>query len=206
MDLDNFNTFIFDFDGTLVNSEPIHKLAHSKVLSLILNKEVVLTDEDFQRYIGKNDNEIFDMYKKDFNVDFNKEEMINKKVEMARDLLLSDKVEIFKYFYELAKLKGDKKFYIVSNQHEKILYPVLEGKNIIKYFDNIFCLSKMGVKKDIFYQNICNFIPNPNKIIVFEDDCKVLNYLNNNDFTVVAIQNTMNFQYVNNFENKIQAE
>ena len=68
MNFNKYDTFIFDFDGTLINSEPYHKIAHSKVLSLILNRKVELTDEDFSRYIGKNDNEIFEMYKKDFNI------------------------------------------------------------------------------------------------------------------------------------------
>ena len=45
MNLDNFDTLIFDFDGTLINSEPYHKVAHSKVLSMILNKEINLTEK-----------------------------------------------------------------------------------------------------------------------------------------------------------------
>ena len=65
MNLDNFDTLIFDFDGTLINSEPYHKVAHSKVLSMILNKEINLTDKQFERYVGKRDNEIFEMYKND---------------------------------------------------------------------------------------------------------------------------------------------
>lgn len=204
MDFNKFDTFIFDFDGTLLNSEPYHKLAHSKVLSLILNKEIKFTDKDFERYIGKRDTEIFEMYKADFNVDFNKEEMINKKVQIATDLLSNEKVKIFSYFFDLTKLKG-KKMYIVSNQHENVLFPVLKNKNIMKYFDDIFCLPKMDIKKENFYKNIKKYIPNYNNIIVFEDDVKVLKYLKEIGYQIVAIKNEMNSDIMgDNFENTIK--
>lgn len=39
----NFDYLFFDFDGTLLNSEVIHKQAHSFVLSKILGKKIHLT-------------------------------------------------------------------------------------------------------------------------------------------------------------------
>ena len=205
MNIKNYDTLIFDFDGTLLDSEPHHKVAHSKVLSSILKKDINLTDKDFERYIGKRDIEIFEMYKQDFDVDFDSEKMINKKVETARNLLLDDKVKIFNYFFDLVKQKEDKKFYIVSNQHPNILFSVLKAKGIISYFDNVFCLPQMDVKKDYFYKNINKYISNSKSIVVFEDDIKVLCFLNELGYDVVAIQNKMNCTTVDNkFKNIIK--
>ena len=205
MKLNNYNTYIFDFDGTLLDSEPYHKKAHSKTLSYILNRDIDLTDKDFERYIGKRDTEIFEMYKHDYNVEFDTEKMINKKVEAARDLLLDEKVKIFDYFFDLVKQKENKKFFIVSNQHPDILFSILKVKGIIKCFDDIFCLPKMDVKKDYFYKNIGKFIPNSKKIVVFEDDEKVLNFLSEIGYDVVAIKNEMNYHNVaNKFKNIIK--
>lgn len=204
MNFNEYDTFVFDFDGTLLNSEPYHKLAHSKVLSLILNKEINLTDEEFSRYIGKNDKEIFEMYKSDFEVDFDKEYMINKKVEIAEKLLEDESVKIFDYFYDLIKEKRDRKFYVVSNQNENILFPILKNKNIINYFDDVFCLSKMDVKKYDFYININQYIPELNNCIVFEDDVNVLKFLEDRGYTVVAVKSEINRDRINNnFKNII---
>lgn len=192
MNINNYDTLIFDFDGTLLDSEPYHKLAHSKILSLILNKKIELSNKDFERYIGKKDTEIFEMYKKDFHIEFDKEYMINKKVETARDLLLDDNVKIFDYFFDLAKHKGNKQFYIVSNQHENILFPVLKAKGIDCYFDKIFCLPKINVKKDYFYKNIKEFISNVENAVVFEDDIKVLQFLTSLGYSTIGIKNQMN--------------
>lgn len=204
VNLSEFDAVIFDFDGTLINSEPYHKKAHSKVLSLILNRGITLSDAQFSKYISKKDSEIFDMYQTDFNVEFDKEKMIATKAEIARGLLLDDNVKIYSYFFDLIKEKDKNNFYIVSNQDEKVLFPVLEKKKIKEYFAKIFCLSKMGVQKDYFYNNIKEFIPNANKVLVFEDDPKVLNYLLDYGFQVVAVKNQMNSEKINNnFENII---
>ena len=172
-------------------------LLMSVVLSEILNKEINLSNKDFERYIGKKDEEIYEMFKIDFNVDFNTKEMVDKKVETAKKLLLNENVEIYKYFYELLKQKDNKKFYIVSNQDENLLLSVLKHKNILKYFDDVFCLPKLSIKKDYFYQNIKDFIPKANNILVFEDDVKVLNFLKSIGYNVVAIKNEMNKQTIN---------
>ena len=69
-------------------------------------------------------------------------------------MLCDENIKIYNYFFEIAKQKGDKKFYVASNHQEKGLFSVLEKKEIIDYFDNIFCLSKMNVQKEYFYKDI----------------------------------------------------
>ena len=61
----------------------------------------------------------------------------------------------------------------------------------------MFCLPKLSIKKDYFYQNIKDFIPKANNILVFEDDVKVLNFLKSIGYNVVAIKNEMNKQTIN---------
>lgn len=61
--LKDFEIYIFDFDGTLINSEPFHKKAHNLMLNEIFGKEIVLTDQMFSKYIGKSDIQIYDEYK-----------------------------------------------------------------------------------------------------------------------------------------------
>ena len=203
--LEQFDTLIFDYDGTLINSEPYNKLAHSMVLSHILDKEFNLTDEEYARYTGKKDTDIYEMYKQDFCVDFDTEEMITKKAETVKDLICNDDIKIYDFFYEIVKNKGNKHLYIVSNNHEKALFPVLEQKGIINHFDKVFCLPKMKVQKSYFYENLNEFIPNANKVVVFEDNAMVLKYLENLGYTVVAVQNEMNFDDIEGkFENVIK--
>ena len=173
--LEDYECIIFDFDGTLIDSEKFHLLAHNEVLSQILNREFYFSKEGFSKYLGKKDTQIFEQYKIDFNVDFDSQEMITKKVLAARDLLLQDEVKIFDYFYEILKVKGNKKFYIVSNQDDRILMPVLEKKGILSYFENVYCLPNMKLEKSYFVENLKEFINHSGKVAIFEDNKDILN-------------------------------
>ena len=123
--------FLFDFDGTLMDSEKYHKKAHSKVLSIILNKEFKMTDKIFSKYVGNTDDVIFDMYKKDFNIDFDKEKMITLKVSISKKFLMNKKAKIFKYFYKLRKKLPEKEFYIVTNQQKEFLVDILNDRRLL---------------------------------------------------------------------------
>lgn len=205
--LKDFEIYIFDFDGTLINSEPFHKKAHNLVLNEILGKEIVLTDQMFSKYIGKSDIQIYDEYKVDFNVDFDKDKMIAKKVAYATDLLSDDSVKIFDYFFELAKEKGNKRFYIVSNQDYDLLMKVLDQKGIKKYFDKIFSLPKLGVKKDYFLQNLDLYIDNSTrKTIIFEDSNAVLGLAKQLGMFAVGIETYMNAGKLSNADTIIKCE
>ena len=203
--LKEFDTYIFDFDGTLINSEPYHKIAHGKILSLLLNKEINLTDEQYANYIGKTDKQIFSEYKRHFSLDFDAEKFAAKKAEMARDMLLSDEVKVFDYFYRLLAQKADSRYYIVSNAHAITLSALLDAKDIAKYFDEVFLLSEMGVGKEYFYANLKEFIPNAAKCVVFEDNATILNYLIGIGVSAVAVCNDYNYKDIlGKFDNIIK--
>ena len=51
--IENFDFLFFDFDGTLLNSEVIHKQAHSFVLSKILGKKFQLTNRYLKNMLAR---------------------------------------------------------------------------------------------------------------------------------------------------------
>lgn len=203
--MEKYDTIIFDFDGTLINSERYNKLAYCKVLSHIMGKEVTLTNRQYERYIGKKDVEIYEMFKKDFNIDFDTNAMVIWQAEIARDILIGNSIPIHDYFFEVARRKGNKHFYIVSNHNEIGLFPIVERKKIAGYFDKVFCLPIEKVSKDYFYKNIKQFIPDAKNVIVFEDSLEVLNSLTSMGYPVVAIEHDLNSSEIHGkFENIIK--
>ncbi len=193
-ELQDKDIFLFDFDGTLVETEELHMKAHLEILKKILGREVDITSEEFlRRYKGKQDDEIFEMYKKDFCVDFDKQKMIAEKIDIALDILRKANLNVFDYFFELVKLKKDKSFYILSNQTHKILFEMLKDKDIYKYFDNIFCLPDLKVSKEYFLDNISNFLNvNNKKIVLFEDTNFALKKAKELDILPIGVETIVN--------------
>ncbi len=201
-ELNSKDIIIFDFDGTLINSEPCHKEAHNVVLREYLhNPSFSLTEQDFARYMGKKDPEIFEMYKDDFHVEYDSQIAIAKKLTASKTMLIDSNTQIFDYFFDLAQNKGDKKFYIVSNQMQEFLMDILDQKGITKYFDKIYCLGSMNLTKQEFYQDPNKYIPIKNKTVaMLEDSNESLLWGKQNGFLTVGVESDFNRGRLTNAE------
>ena len=189
----NFDYLFFDFDGTLLNSEVIHKQAHSFVLSKILGKEIQLTNREFEKYVGKTDNVIFEEYKTDFHVDFDKESMIKLKKQKSKELLLNENLKIFNYFFDIIQTYPQKKYYILSNQDEQLLITILKAKNIFNIFERIFSLATLNLTKKEFLNNLYFYThATCKKSILFEDVDVNLKLAKDLGLLSVGVENTFN--------------
>lgn len=199
--IENFDFLFFDFDGTLLNSEVIHKQAHSFVLSKILGKKFQLTNRQFEKYVGKTDNVIFDEYKSDFCVDFDKESMIKLKKQKSEELLLNKDIKIFNYFFDIIEKYPNKKYYILSNQDEQILISILKAKNIFNVFQKIFSLPTLNISKKEFLENLTFYTDATyKKSILFEDVDINLKLAKDLGLLSVGVENTFNKNKLNNYD------
>ncbi len=199
--IEDFDYLFFDFDGTLLNSEVCHKQAHSFVLSLILGKKIQLSDNEFEKYVGKTDNVIFEEYKSDFNVDFDKKSMINLKKKKSEELLLDKNVRIFDYFFDIIKKYPKKRYYILSNQDEQLLISILKAKNIFNVFEKIFSLPALNLSKKDFLKNLTFYTDATfDKSILFEDVDVNLKLAKDLGLLSVGVENTFNKNKLYNYD------
>ena len=81
------NTIIFDMDGVIVDTEPLHKKAyyqHFEELKIDVDAEV------FSRFTGKSTRNVYQMIKEIFAIDTNVEDLIQRKRTLFYDLFDSD--------------------------------------------------------------------------------------------------------------------
>lgn len=81
------NTIIFDMDGVIVDTEPLHKKAyyqHFEELGIDVDAEL------FSRFTGKSTRNVYQMIKEIFRIDTNVEELVSRKRALFYSLFDSD--------------------------------------------------------------------------------------------------------------------
>ena len=149
----DYDLFIFDFDGTLMDTEEIHFLCWKKVLTEFLNREIDFTIEMYSNYFHslKNNNSknyLELMYNIDNN---NYDEIYKKKQEYYIDSI-KDQIPTFingAYHFLEWIIEKNKKFIIVSNTSDKVITIFKKKYEILN-------------KADIIYTKECFFNKKPN--------------------------------------------
>ncbi|WP_432670661.1 HAD family hydrolase [Flavobacterium sp. SM2513] len=76
------NSVIFDMDGVIVDTEPVHRYAYFKHFDEL---NVPVTDEMFATYTGNSTRNVFQKLKNTFEIDFEVEDLIQRKRAIFND-------------------------------------------------------------------------------------------------------------------------
>lgn len=176
---------VFDLDGTIANTEPLHWLTHREVLE---NLGIKLSEENIRRYVGHSDLQILSMIEEDYGVLLEDK----KGIKQARLQLFRDAVEKYNLLPNEEVIKAIKAFkgkkYIVSRQNQYTIEKLLEYWKILKYFDKIYSLEHSNENKTKLVEKLGN----KDEIIWFEDAKEIVKEAKDNGFTVIAVRHTYN--------------
>lgn len=189
----NYDLFVFDFDGTIMDTEKIHCKSWEIVLSNYTNKEIIISMCDYQKYFhsliknySKNYlNIIYSIKYEDYDV------LYKSKQDMYEELIKTENIELISGMENFLNylINNNKKFIIVSNTSKKFIdfytikYPIL--KNTYKiYTKELFVNRKPNPECYLYIVNEFK----KHKIIGFEDSLPGMNALHQvNNITPVFI-------------------
>lgn len=182
---------IFDMDGVIVNSEPIHKQAFEQVVRAIgWNGRHNL---NFNDYIGKSDFELW----KDFVQKYKPEQTCEELIKMKRERvirLLKRKLPFFPGVAELIeKLSKRYPLGLASGSEKKVIETVLGLKNLRGFFKAVVSSGEVYKGKpapDIFLLTARLIGVPPNECCIIEDSKAGIEAGLSAGMRVIAITNT----------------
>ncbi len=148
-ELKKLKTFLFDLDGTLINSADDIAEAVNYTLKQ-LNREL-LPKEEIVKYVGYGAKKLMEDVLKLTGNNIN-DEIIEKATKMFRDYYLSNPciyTTPYPYTEELLKfLKGNnKKVGVITNKYEEVSKKILDKLTLSKYIDIVVGGDTVGEKK-----------------------------------------------------------
>jgi len=164
----NIEALIFDCDGTLVDSMPLHMKAWEIALNLF-NAAYI---EDYLNSLkGMKETEIIEMYNEKYKTHLNPKEIVSKKHQFFMENIKS--VKPLKSIVKIAKKYfGKLPLAVVSGSVRNIVHGELEVVGIFHLFNIILTANdsfKPKPSPDIFLESTKNLNVVPDNCLVFED-------------------------------------
>ena len=165
---DDIQSLIFNCDGTLVDSMPLHMKAWQEAFIFYNEK---FDYEYLNSLKGMKETEIIGLYNKKFETNINAEVMVSKKHEfMLKNI---NNVKPIENIVNIAKeYFGKLPLAVVSGSVESIVHRELEIVGIKNLFNTILSANdpfKPKPDPDIFYEAAKRLNVNPENCLVFED-------------------------------------
>lgn len=188
-----FKAVIFDMDGVIIDSEPIHK----KVLLRLLEEfKVTVSDEEYKNFIGLTNTVIWTKIIEKYGITENVEDLVVRQVRENLKEIGERDVEPIDGIRELLEsLKREKiKIGLASSSPMEGIELVLDKFRIKGYFQEVLSgedLERPKPEPDIFLKTAKRLGVNPWECVVIEDskngvkaakaaDMKCIGYLNPN--------------------------
>lgn len=196
MRLDDFDGYIFDLDGTLIDSS----YAWHKVDDIFLSNYGIDTPEDYDREIAGMGFELAAQYTIDrFHLNRTVNEVINEWNNIVKDLFAT---EIFlfsgvKQYLRSLKSKG-KKLGIATVNSLELTESVLRNNGVLDLFDNITTVAEITRPKgfpDIYLKSAEGLGLSASECVVFEDILEGIKGAKDGGFKTVAVMCKKNVHY-----------
>jgi beta-phosphoglucomutase len=158
---------VFDFDGTIANTEPLHWEAYKLCLKEI---GVQLQPADISRYIGNSELMIYNFIKHDFSVDFNNDEFFTKRLHYFYKLVDDTELKPFPSLINIMEQYSINSKLILSSQALSVISYLLKKWRIEEWFSRIISAPHESRTKEDILANFSEYSQCENKDVVFFDD------------------------------------
>lgn len=162
--------FLFDLDGTIVDSEPLHFESEQRLLA---EQGISFTLEQKNQYVGLSTEKIIQALIKDFGLRGEVEELINKKTEYYLSLV-REKLQVYPQMKLLITSLYEAKvpLAIASGSSLEIIHAVLAATQLQDFFSVVTSAEEVAKGKpapDVFLEAAHRLEVDPTDCIVVED-------------------------------------
>lgn len=163
---------IFDFDGIILNSEPIHCAVE---LELFREMGIHLSEKEYDQFLGISERDTYNQIKEKYGIDFNNDDLLEEKINrFIKYIEDPENIPVIPGIVRVIKELSSKnvKLAIGSSGTKKVATFALKRLNLLHLFTTLVCGSDVERTKpfpDIFEKAQKNLNLNKNECIVIED-------------------------------------
>lgn len=189
MNIEKIKAILFDMDGVLVDSEPLHFEAHRRALE---KHGINITEEDYiQNGVSGGQRSFYEVMQIKYHKTVDVGEIKKEKKEIYGNLI--GEIELFDGVKEILEdLSGKYRMAIVSTTHLEYIYKTLEHVGIRNYFETFSSAKELERGKpfpDVYLDALKKLNLNADECIAIEDSKNGVEAAKNAGIKCIAIPN-----------------
>lgn len=163
--------FIFDMDGVIIDSEPIHNKVIKEVL---LKSNVIVDDKEFNTLIGMTSTSVFSYFINKHHLPYTPQEMTNNHMTFFKKYIVEHQLKPIDGITDLLEQlqKANIPLAIASSSPLNVIEFIVKTFNIDKYFKFLVSGEDLVHGKpapDIYLKTAKKLFVNPKDCVVLED-------------------------------------
>lgn len=189
--------FLFDLDGTIADTEPLHWKAYNE---LLLNQGIRLDNEHIAKYIGNSEVNIYDMLRADYNATIDTQQFLKQRIAIFLNLVRRENLIPYDYFKEIVDKYRNVPMALLTSQVPQVVTELLTYWELDKFFPQKFRFTAHDNKitKRQILTNIGDFISiggvpiDKSEVLLFEDSDRVLEIAQCTKIKCIGIEHQFN--------------
>ena len=194
MTLWDYDAFILDLDGTLIDSGKYHSQAFAD--AVLAQCGYRLKPDEHLEFFGKHSTWFSGILNERYNLGLDPEQVLKFKRERVHEIFVAEPFAGAREFLE--KWKGKKPMALASNSPLNFVEPALREADLLKFFDYITTSDEVTQKKphpEMILITAEKLGVDPVKTLVFEDQLVGIAAAQAAGARVVAVDNTQPINY-----------
>ncbi len=184
--------FIFDLDGTVTDTEPLHRLSYDRTLRELIPGETMEHDDFLTNYVGHSESEIYRLMKKNRGIDFDEDLFFKRRIENLFEIVKETGLETAPFYKELCLTFPDKKFIALTSQRTFVLDGFRKLVDYGKIEEFISVADKPYGKKEVLSDTKKYLGFDRNDCLIFEDYNETLRHAVKCGVLAVGVKHTLN--------------
>ncbi|MDD6095500.1 MAG: HAD family phosphatase [Clostridia bacterium] len=184
--------FIFDIDGTITDTEPLHRQSYDRTLRTLCPGQTMEHEEFLKNYVGSSETVIYKRMKELRGIDFDDELFFKTRIEKLFEIVREKGLETAPFYKQLERLFPHRKFIALTSQRTSVLDRFRELVDYGKIEEFISVADKPYGKKEVLADTVKYLGYKQEECVIFEDYSKTLRAAMENRVYAVGVRHTLN--------------
>ena len=184
--------FIFDLDGTVTDTEPLHRLSYDRALKKLCPGQTMEEEDFLKNYVGSSETVIYKRMKQLRGIDFDDGEFFKTRIEMLFEIVREKGLETAPFYKQLSKEFPGAKFIALTSQRPSVLEEFRKSVDYGRIEKFISVADKPYGKKEVLKNTEKYLGFPPEECVIFEDYNETLRAARQNGVCAVGVKHTLN--------------